>query len=112
MANFVLRRTDAARFLAQNQMVGFGLLESRTEGMSATELVECPLPLYWNAPLFGDLLFRTSPTAASLNDRKHGKNHLSAETDRSGGSARFLGCPLRAPASFLSAGQMGTDSFL
>jgi hypothetical protein len=28
----------------------FGLLESRTEGVSATELVE--RPLYWNPPLF------------------------------------------------------------
>ena len=52
MANFVLRRTDAARFLPRPRWVGFGLLESRTEGMSATELVE--RPLYWNAPLFGE----------------------------------------------------------
>jgi hypothetical protein len=30
----------------------FGLLESQTEGVSATELVE--RPLYWNPPLFGE----------------------------------------------------------
>jgi len=51
MDNFALRRTDAARFLAQTRMGWFGLLESRTEGMSATELVE--RHLYWKAPLFG-----------------------------------------------------------
>ena len=51
MDNFALRRTDAARFLAQTQLGWFGLLESRTEGMSATELVE--RDLYWTAPLFG-----------------------------------------------------------
>jgi hypothetical protein len=51
MDNFTLRRTDAARFLAQTQMGWFGLLESRTEGMSATELVE--RHLYWKAPLLG-----------------------------------------------------------
>jgi len=45
MNNFALRRTDAARFLAQTQMGWFGLLESRTEGISATELVE--RHLYW-----------------------------------------------------------------
>jgi hypothetical protein len=37
--------------LAQTQMGWFGLLESRTEGMSATELVE--RHLYWKAPLLG-----------------------------------------------------------
>ena len=52
MDNFTLRRTDAARFLAQTQMGWFGLLESRTEGMSATELVE--RHLYRKAPLFGE----------------------------------------------------------
>ena len=52
MANFVLRRTDTTRFLAQTQMGWFRLLESRTERKSATELVE--RPLYWNAPLFGE----------------------------------------------------------
>ena len=51
MDNFTLRLTEAARFLAQTQMGWFGLLESRTEGMSATELVE--RHLYWTAPLFG-----------------------------------------------------------
>jgi len=51
MNNFALRRTDAARFLAQTQMGWFGLLESRTEGISATELVE--RHLCWKAPLFG-----------------------------------------------------------
>jgi hypothetical protein len=30
----------------------FGLLESRTEGVSATQLVE--RALYWNPPLFGE----------------------------------------------------------
>jgi len=39
-ANFTLKRTDAGGFLAQTQMGWFGLFESRTEGMSATELVE------------------------------------------------------------------------
>ena len=51
MANFTLKRTDAGGFLAQTQMGWFGLFESRTEGMSATELVE--RDLYWTAPLFG-----------------------------------------------------------
>ena len=54
MANFVLRRTDAARFLAQTQTgwVRAVRIANRREGMSATELVE--RPLYWNAPLFGE----------------------------------------------------------
>ena len=57
----------------------FGLLESRTEGMSVTELVE--RPLHWNAPLFEEprpFSERRVPPPA-LNDREHGKNHLSAE---------------------------------
>ena len=37
MANFVLRRTDAARLLAQTQMGWFRPLVSRTEGISATD---------------------------------------------------------------------------
>jgi|HubBroStandDraft_2_1064218.scaffolds.fasta_scaffold40068_5 hypothetical protein len=63
MDNFTLRRTDAARFLAQTQMGWFGLLESRTEGMSATELVE--RHLYWTASLFGkprpNVVYRRQP---------------------------------------------------
>jgi hypothetical protein len=51
MDNFALRRTDAAQLLAQTQMNWFGLLKSRTEGMSASELVE--RHLYGKAPLFG-----------------------------------------------------------
>ena len=52
MDNFALRRTDAARFVAQTQMGWFGLSESRTEGISAAEWVNHNL--YWKAPLFGE----------------------------------------------------------
>jgi hypothetical protein len=44
MANFVLRRTDAARFLTQTQMGWF-----RAVGIAIVER-----PQYWNAPLFGE----------------------------------------------------------
>jgi hypothetical protein len=65
MANFVLRRTDSRSILGPDpDGFGFGLLESRTEGMSAPKLVE--------RPLYGmrrcsesRVLFRTSPTAVS-----------------------------------------------
>src|SRR5271155_1507915 len=53
--------------------------------MSAAELVE--RPLYWNAPLSrraASFSKRRLPPPA-LNDREYGKNHLSAEADRSGG---------------------------
>jgi hypothetical protein len=44
MANFVLRRTDSRSILGPDpDGFGFGLLESRTEGMSAPKLVERPL---------------------------------------------------------------------
>jgi hypothetical protein len=87
MDNFALRRTDAARFLAQTQMGWFGLLESRTEGMSATELVE--RHLYWSAAVRKAASFseRGLPPPA-LNYREHGEDHLCSETDRSGG--RFV----------------------
>ena len=83
MDNFALRHTDAARFLAQTQMGWFGLLESRTEGMSATELVE--RHLYWKAPLLGKAASERGLPPPALNYREHGKDHLSAEADRSGG---------------------------
>ena len=80
MDNFALRRTDAARLLAQTQMGRFGLLESRTEGMSATELVE--RHLYWSAAVRKAASERGLPPPA-LKYREHGKDHLSGETDRS-----------------------------
>jgi hypothetical protein len=49
------RRTGISRVSCTTIVfVGRGgwLLESRSEGLSATELVE--RPLYWNAPLFGE----------------------------------------------------------
>jgi hypothetical protein len=79
MDNFALRRTDAARFLAQTQMGWFGLLESRTEGMSATELVE--RHLYWSAAVRKAASERGLPPPA-LKYREHGKDHLSGETNR------------------------------
>ena len=50
MDNFALRRMDAARFLAQTQVGWFDLLESRTEGMSATSWLNA---ICIGAPLFG-----------------------------------------------------------
>jgi hypothetical protein len=52
MANFVLRRMEAARFLAQTQMGWFRAVGIANRRMSAAELIE--RPLYWNAPLFGE----------------------------------------------------------
>ena len=89
MANFPLRRANAARFLATHPDGWFGWLESRAEGRSATELVECRLD--WKAPLFGEprrFLKRCLPPQ-DLNDREHGKDHLCSETNRSG--RRFVG---------------------
>jgi hypothetical protein len=52
MANFVLRRMDAARFLAQTQTGWFRAVGIANRTDVGTELVE--RPLYWNAPLFGE----------------------------------------------------------
>jgi hypothetical protein len=60
MANFLLRRTDAARFLAQTQMGWFravGIANRTDVGYRVVER-----PLYWNAPLFGEP--RPSPNVA------------------------------------------------
>jgi hypothetical protein len=84
MDNFTLRRTDAARFLAQTQMGWFSCWNREPEG--------CRLSSWLNVICTGK---RRCSEAASfperglppptLKHREHGKDHLSAEADRSGG---------------------------
>src|SRR5690349_7669992 len=61
----------------------FGLFESRAEGMSVTELV-APSVLESGAVRKAASFSERGLPPPALNYRKHGEDHLSGETDRTG----------------------------